>query len=59
MEPIVNGYKKHGVNGLTMADSTGIPRLLNDEQEKEFIQTITNNMPDRVGFMLRKNRLLN
>ena len=51
----INNYKKLGIDGLTMEHSTGAPRLLNDKQEKELIQTITNNTPDEVGFMARKN----
>jgi len=51
----INSYRKYGLDGLTMGHSTGAPRLLNDEQEKELIQTITNNTPDEVGFIARKN----
>ena len=51
----INNYKKYGLDGLAMGHSTGAPRLLNDKQEKELIQTITNNTPDEVGFITRKN----
>ena len=51
----INNYKKYGLAGLAMGHSTGAPRLLNDEQEKELIETITNNTPDEVGFISRKN----
>jgi transposase len=51
----INNYKKHGLDGLTLGHSTGVPRLLRDEQEKFLVETITNNTPDEVGFIARKN----
>ena len=51
----INKYKKYGLDGLTLGHSTGAPRLLNTEQEKIIVETITNNTPDEVGFIARKN----
>ena len=51
----VNNYKKFGLDGLKLGHSTGAPRLLSNEQEKDLIKTITNNTPDEVGFIARKN----
>jgi len=51
----VNNYKKCGLDGLTLGHSTGAPRLLSDEQEKTLVEAITNNTPDEVGFIARKN----
>lgn len=55
LEPILITIKKFGLNGLTIGHSSGVPRLLNDEQEKERIQTITHSEPDEVAFIARKN----
>lgn len=51
----INNYKKYGLDGLILHHSTGAPRLLSDEQEKTLVETITNNTPDEVGFIARKN----
>lgn len=51
----INAYKENGLDGLTMGHSTGAPRLLDSEQEKAVVDTITNNTPDEVGFIERKN----
>ena len=51
----INNYEEHGLDGLIMHHSTGAPRLLSDEQEKTLVETITNNTPDEVGFISRKN----
>jgi transposase len=51
----VKNYKKYGLDGLIMRHSTGAPRLLNNEQEKELVETVINNTPDEVGFTARKN----
>ena len=51
----INNYKKYGLDGLILHHSTGAPRLLSDEQEKALVETITNNTPDEVGFIARKN----
>ena len=51
----INNYKKYGIDGLILHHSTGAPRLLRDEQEKALVETITNNTPDEVGFISRKN----
>ena len=51
----INNYEEHGLDGLIMHHSTGAPRLLSEEQEKTLVETITNNTPDEVGFISRKN----
>ncbi|EOR25401.1 transposase (21) [Clostridium sartagoforme AAU1] len=51
----ISNYEKYGLDGLTLGHSTGAPRLLNSEQEKAIVETITNNTPDQVGFADRKN----
>ena len=51
----INNYNKDGLDGLILHHSTGAPRLLNEEQEKNLVETITDNTPDEVGFISRKN----
>ena len=51
----IKNYNKNGLDGLTLGHSTGAPRLLSDEQEKALVEIITNNTPDEVGFIARKN----
>ena len=51
----INNYNKYGLDGLILHHSTGAPRLLSDEQEKTLVETITNNTPDQVGFIARRN----
>lgn len=51
----INNYNKYGLDGLKLSHSTGAPRLLYTEQEKALVETITNNTPDEVGFISRKN----
>jgi transposase len=51
----INNYNKYGLDGLKLGHSTGAPRLLSAEQEKVLVETITNNTPDEVGFIARKN----
>lgn len=51
----INNYNKYGLDGLILGHSTGAPRLLNSEQEKAIVETISNNTPDEVGFIARKN----
>jgi transposase len=51
----INSYKGHGLEGLVMGKSSGAPRFLNAEQEKNLVEVITTKTPDEVGFPLRKN----
>ena len=51
----IKNYKTKGLDGLIMKKSSGAPRKLNSEQEKNLINIITNNTPDEVGFKSRKN----
>jgi len=51
----INNYKKYGLDSLILGHSTCDPRLLNTEQEKVIVETNTNNTPDEVGFIARKN----
>jgi len=51
----VNTYKQNGINGLVMGKSSGAPRKLTNEQEKQLVEVITTKLPDEVGFSSRKN----
>lgn len=51
----VNAYKVNGLKGLTMGKSTGAPRFLTPEQEKQLFEVITTKTPDEVGIPNRKN----
>jgi transposase len=55
----VNKYNKHGLDGLNIRHSTGAPRLLTPEQEKNLAEVITTKTPDEVGFPNRKNWYIN
>lgn len=52
-------YKNDSVDGLNLKHSTGAPRFLTPEQEKELELTITTKTPDEVGFPNRKNWYIN
>jgi transposase len=55
----INKYNENGVSGLNRHYSSGAPRYLDKEQEKELVNTVTKNTPDEVGFEPRKNWNIN
>jgi transposase len=48
-------YKEKGIEGLVMGVSTGAPRKLAPEQEKELVKMIVDHLPVDLGFPARHN----
>jgi transposase len=51
----VKNYKLNGLEGLVLGKSTGAPKFLTDEQEKQLFEVITTKTPDQVEIPNRKN----
>ncbi len=51
----VKAYRRGGIAGLQMANSTGRPRQLTEEQEQMIYQIIADKTPSDVGFPAKMN----
>jgi len=51
----IRAYKQRGLDGLIMGKSTGKPKFLTAQQEKNLLEIVTTKTPDEVGFKNRKN----